>query len=67
MKKTYQYRAGDKTIEREYNYIPVRYIVAVVISALEIAYVPLSEYLRRCCDFLILLKHFRSKTQKKAV
>ena len=37
MKKTYQYQAGDKTIEREYNYIPVRYIIAVMISVLEIA------------------------------
>ena len=37
MKKTYQYQAGDKTIEREYNYIPVRYIIAVMITMLEIA------------------------------
>ena len=62
MKKTYQYRAGDKTIEREYNYIPMRYIVAVMISVLEIAAiivlmvviclsVPLSEYSPRCFDF----------------
>ncbi|MBQ8432381.1 MAG: cardiolipin synthase [Clostridia bacterium] len=37
MKKKYQYQAGDKTIEREYNYIPVRYIFAVMITVLEIA------------------------------
>ena len=37
MKKKYQYQAGNKTIEREYNYIPVRYIVAVLITVLEIA------------------------------
>ena len=37
MKRKYQYKAGDKTIEREYNYIPFRYIVAVMISILEIA------------------------------
>ena len=37
MKKKYQYQAGDKTIEREYNYIPVRYIIAVLITVLEIA------------------------------
>jgi len=28
MKRKYGYQAGDKTIEREYNYIPVRYIIA---------------------------------------
>ena len=37
MKKKYQYQAGGKTIEREYNYIPVRYIIAVLITVLEIA------------------------------
>ncbi len=37
MKRKYQYTAGDKTIEREYNYIPVRYIIAVMITVLEIA------------------------------
>lgn len=37
MKKKYQYRAGDKIIEREYSYIPVRYIIAVLITVFEIA------------------------------
>ena len=37
MKKTYSYRAGNKTIEREYSYIPFRYILAVFISIMEIA------------------------------
>ena len=37
MKRKYQYRAGSKTIEREYNYIPFRYIIAVMITVLEIA------------------------------
>ena len=37
MKRKYSVRTGDKTIEREYNYIPVRYILAVLISVLEIA------------------------------
>ena len=37
MKKTYSYQAGDKVIEREYNYIPVRYIIAVMITVFEIA------------------------------
>ena len=37
MKRKYQYRAGERVIEREYNYIPVRYIIAVLITVLEIA------------------------------
>ena len=36
MKKTYKVNTGKKTIEREYNYIPVRYIVAVLITLFEI-------------------------------
>ena len=37
MKRKYQYKAGSKTIEREYNYIPGRYILAVFITLLEMA------------------------------
>ena len=37
MKRKYSYRAGDKTVEREYNYIPVRYIIAALLTLLEIA------------------------------
>ncbi len=37
MKKKYQYQAGNKTVEREYSYIPFRYILAVMITILEIA------------------------------
>ena len=37
MKRKYKYQAGNKTIEREYSYIPVRYIIAVLITILEIA------------------------------
>jgi cardiolipin synthase len=37
MKRKYQIKAGSKTVEREYNYIPVRYIIAVMITVLEIA------------------------------
>ena len=37
MKRTYQYRKGNTTAEREYNYIPARYIAAVMITLLEIA------------------------------
>ncbi|MBQ3065233.1 MAG: PLDc N-terminal domain-containing protein [Clostridia bacterium] len=36
MKRKYSYQAGDKTIEREYNYIPVRYIIAMLITVFEI-------------------------------
>lgn len=37
MKKIYKYNAGDKIIEREYNYIPVRYILSLLVIVLEIA------------------------------
>lgn len=37
MKRKYSYKAGEKTIEREYNYIPVRYILAMLITVLEVA------------------------------
>ncbi|MBQ8295055.1 MAG: cardiolipin synthase [Clostridia bacterium] len=37
MKKTYRYKVNDKQIEREYNYIPVRYILAALITLIEIA------------------------------
>ena len=37
MKRKYQYKAGDRIIEREYSYIPIRYIIAVLITVLEIA------------------------------
>ena len=36
MKRTYQVKTATKTIEREYNYIPVRYILAVLITLFEI-------------------------------
>ena len=35
MKKTYKINIGKETIEREYNYIPVRYIIAVLITLFE--------------------------------
>ena len=37
MKRKYKIQAGEKTIEREYSYIPVRYILAAIITLLEIA------------------------------
>ena len=36
MKTKYTIKAGKKTIERAYNYIPVRYILAVMITAMEV-------------------------------
>ena len=36
MKRKYKVRTGKKTVEREYSYIPVRYIIAVLITLLEI-------------------------------
>ncbi len=36
MKRKYKVSTGKQTIEREYNYIPVRYIVAVLITLFEI-------------------------------
>ena len=36
MKKKYTVKTGNETIEREYNYIPVRYIIAVLITLFEI-------------------------------
>ena len=37
MKKTIQYDVHDKTVEKEIDYIPVRYIIAVFITVLEVA------------------------------
>lgn len=37
MKFKYKYKVHDKTIEKEINYIPVRYIIAMLITLLEIA------------------------------
>lgn len=37
MKRKYSYRAGGKVVEKEYNYIPVRYIIAILITVLEVA------------------------------
>ena len=36
MKKKYSVKTGNKTIVREYNYIPVRYILAAIITVLEV-------------------------------
>lgn len=39
MKKSYKYAVNGKTKEVEYNYIPVRYIIAALITLIEIALV----------------------------
>ncbi|MBR2353968.1 MAG: hypothetical protein IKB75_02695 [Clostridia bacterium] len=36
MKRKYRISTGKETVEREYNYIPVRYIIAVLITLFEI-------------------------------
>ena len=36
MKKTYKVNTGKEIVEREYNYIPVRYVIAVIITMLEV-------------------------------
>lgn len=50
MKRKYQVNTGDKTIEREYNYIPVRYIVAVLITIFEI--VAIIGIVVACCYYI---------------
>ena len=37
MKRKYSYKAGNRTVEREYDYIPFRYIIAIFLTALEVA------------------------------
>ena len=37
MKRTISYNVNEKTVEREVNYIPVRYIIAILITVFEIA------------------------------
>ena len=50
MKKKYKVRTGKKTIEREYNYIPVRYIIAVLITLFEI--LAIIGIVIACCYFI---------------
>lgn len=37
MKRTIHYNVNDTQIEREYNYIPFRYIIAILITVFEVA------------------------------
>ncbi|MBE6567557.1 MAG: cardiolipin synthase [Ruminococcaceae bacterium] len=50
MKRKYRVKTGTKTIEREYNYIPVRYIVAVLITLLEI--IAIIGIVAVCCYYI---------------
>ncbi len=36
MRKTYEYKVGGKTVKRQYSYIPLRYIVAIFITVIEV-------------------------------
>ena len=36
MKKTYEYKVGDKVVSHQYNYIPFRYILALFMTVLEV-------------------------------
>ena len=37
MKRIFRYNVNEKEVEREYNYIPVRYIIAILITVFEVA------------------------------
>lgn len=37
MKRKYRYHVNEKEVEREYDYIPFRYILAILITVLEVA------------------------------
>ena len=50
MKKKYTVKAGKKTIVREYNYIPVRYIVAGIITLFEI--LAIIGAVAACCYYI---------------
>ncbi len=50
MKRKYKVRTGRETIEREYNYIPFRYIVAVLITVFEI--LAILGVVVACCYFI---------------
>jgi len=50
MKKKYEVKIGKETVEREYNYIPVRYIVAVLITLFEI--LAIIGIVLACCYYI---------------
>lgn len=50
MKKKHSYKVGKKTVEREINYIPVRYIFAALITLFEI--LAIIGVVVACCYFI---------------
>ena len=50
MKRKYKISTGKETVEREYNYIPVRYIVAVLITLFEI--LAIIGIVAACCYYI---------------
>lgn len=58
MKRKYSYFDGKKQTEREYSYIPFRYILAVFIALLEVLAVIYTDY--TCCRFSIPF-HFHNR------
>lgn len=50
MKKKYTVRTGKKTVEREYSYIPVRYMIALLITVFEI--VAIIGTVVACCYYI---------------
>ena len=36
MKRSYKYKIGNKTIEKQINYIPLRFIIAMLLTLLEL-------------------------------
>ncbi len=50
MKKKYSYRVGNKTIEKEYSYIPFRYIIAILFTILLVAAVIVGVI--ACCYYI---------------
>ena len=50
MKRKYKVKTATKTIESEYNYIPVRYIVAVLITLFEI--LAIISIVVACCYYI---------------
>ncbi|MBQ4070827.1 MAG: cardiolipin synthase [Clostridia bacterium] len=50
MKRRLKYKVNDKTVERDINYIPVRYIIAMLLTVLEIVGVIASVVI--CCIYI---------------
>ena len=58
MRRTYKVRRGRRTLEREYSYIPLRYVLAIAVTVLEISLIigaVLLICLRVPCFFLLAM------------